>query len=299
MKQLLIVWFKHSIIGKLLYTIYQFLLVLFFRNSIKEFCTLVEVKWHIPSIDLLKTIYFNYRCVNYKDALKMPIYIYKNTILQSLTGHIEFDCLVTSGIVKWGYDYGFRANGKTRIRIEGRIIFKGKSYFSMASNIAVFKYGTLIMGEDTAVWENCLLYCAEKIEIDRGGKITYQSSIMDTDFHYMVNLNDRSIKKCTKPIYIGKYVWVGNRASIKKGAYIPDYTIIASSYTVVSKNYSNIPAFSILGGCPAKVIGSGYVRTWANEKQTISRMEEWFINNIDDKKFFIPENENIEEYYKI
>ncbi len=239
------------------------------------------------------------RCVDSTIAWKMPVYVYENTSLQSLTGKISFDCVATSGMVRWGYDYGFRANGKTRIRIDGNVKFKGKCYFSMSSNVAVFPYGTLIMGENTAIWENCLIYCADRIEIDKGAKITYQTSIMDTDFHYMVNIRDRNIKSRTKPIYIGKYVWVGNRASIKKGAFLPDYTIIASSYSVVSKDYSNIPPYSIIGGCPAKVLATGFVRTWANEKMVIKRMNEWFSSHGDNESFYIPDSENIEDYFKL
>lgn len=58
----------------------------------------------------------------------------------------------------------------------------------------------------------------------------------------------------TKPeaIYVGNDVWFGRRVMVMPGVHIGDGCIIAAG-AVVTKD---IPAFSIAGGVPAKVIGS-------------------------------------------
>lgn len=52
------------------------------------------------------------------------------------------------------------------------------------------------------------------------------------------------------PIRIGKNVWVGDKVTILSGVTIGDCAIIAAN-AVVTKN---VPAYSIVAGCPAKVI---------------------------------------------
>ena len=48
---------------------------------------------------------------------------------------------------------------------------------------------------------------------------------------------------------------------INKGTRIPDNIIIASK-SLCNKDYSNVPAFSVLAGMPAKVVASDRQRIW-------------------------------------
>lgn len=53
-----------------------------------------------------------------------------------------------------------------------------------------------------------------------------------------------------KPIKIGKRVWIGAHATILSGVTVGDNSIIAAG-AVVTKD---VPANSVVGGVPAKVI---------------------------------------------
>jgi len=52
------------------------------------------------------------------------------------------------------------------------------------------------------------------------------------------------------PIVIGNNVWIGDKATILSGVTIGDGAIVAAN-SVVTKN---VPAYSIVAGCPAKII---------------------------------------------
>ena len=54
------------------------------------------------------------------------------------------------------------------------------------------------------------------------------------------------------PIYVGNDVWLGRRVMVMPGVHIGDGCIVAAGAVVVK----DMPAFSIVGGVPAKVIGS-------------------------------------------
>jgi acetyltransferase-like isoleucine patch superfamily enzyme len=53
------------------------------------------------------------------------------------------------------------------------------------------------------------------------------------------------------PIKIGNDVWIGTRAIIMDGITIADGAIVAAGAIVVN----NVPAYAIVGGIPAKVLG--------------------------------------------
>ena len=84
---------------------------------------------------------------------------------------------------------------------------------------------------------------------------------MDTDRHEIRNLNTGVISPSHKPIEIGDNVWIGNNVFINKGTRIPANIIIASK-SLCNKDYSNVPAFSVLAGMPAKVVASDKQKIW-------------------------------------
>lgn len=56
----------------------------------------------------------------------------------------------------------------------------------------------------------------------------------------------------SKPIYVGDDVWLGRRVMVMPGVRIGEHSIAAAG-SVVTKD---VPPFSIVGGVPAKIIGS-------------------------------------------
>lgn len=278
-----IIW---SFLGRLIRSILKVEII--FNKSLNDYLAYLEMIWHFDSPDFFKSLYFNFRVCSIKQARICPIYIYGKTRLWSLSGHAFFDDeTVKSGLVKWGYVWGYRSNGTTIIRLEGNIYFRGRCLLAQASDIAVFKGATLIVGEDAQILENSLIYCSNSIKIGKNFSFTFQSSMMDTDFHYMLDINQGRIPQKAKPIIIGDNVWVGNRATIKKGVIIPDNTIIAASYSVLTKDYSAIPPYSILGGCPAKLLNSGFSRIWKNEMDNMYLFDKYFDENPDDVFLYI------------
>jgi acetyltransferase-like isoleucine patch superfamily enzyme len=62
--------------------------------------------------------------------------------------------------------------------------------------------------------------------------------------------NERQITRITKPIMVGKGVWIGSFAIILGGVTIGDHAVIGAGAVVTR----NIPAYSVAVGVPAKVI---------------------------------------------
>lgn len=99
---------------------------------------------------------------------------------------------------------------------------------------------------NTAIVSDSLVFIDEYANIGAG------TCIYDTDFHslnYEVRLNgDTDIR--TKPVHIGKYVFIGGHSIILKGVTIGDGAVVGAG-SVVTKD---IPSGEIWGGNPAKFI---------------------------------------------
>lgn len=116
------------------------------------------------------------------------------------------------------------------------------------AKIYINKNAKLILGSGY-INHNINLSCFERIEIGEGVVISENVTIRDSDDYEIIGNN----KSITQPIKIGNHVWVGMNVTILKGVTIGDGAIIAAG-AVVNKD---VPANTLVGGVPAKVIKTG------------------------------------------
>lgn len=58
----------------------------------------------------------------------------------------------------------------------------------------------------------------------------------------------------------------------KKGTKTPDYLIVASANALLTKDYTSLPPYSVIGGSPAKLLKSGVRRIYnSNMEQKINQ----------------------------
>ena len=81
----------------------------------------------------------------------------------------------------------------------------------------------------------------------------------------MINGN---VKKRTSPVTLGKNNWIANRVSIMQGCKTNDYLIVASN-SLLNKDYTNLPLFSMIGGTPAKLCATNVYRVLDKEEKKI------------------------------
>jgi acetyltransferase-like isoleucine patch superfamily enzyme len=116
--------------------------------------------------------------------------------------------------------------------------------------------GAFSMGCNSYIGEYSIIGCNEKIAIGRDVMIAQSVSIRDTDHVYEqidIPMNQQGI--ITAPVIIDDNVWIGHGATILKGVHIGTGAIVAAGAVVTR----NVEPFSIVGGVPAKKIGSRLV----------------------------------------
>ncbi len=242
---------------------------------------------------LLKTIYINLRSLPLKQAIKRPIYVYGNVKLDSLYGDIEIQGKITRGMIKIGLPVNGAAidTKKTHFLNNGKITFKGKVNICNGGSINN-RGGNLILGNGVIIGENVRIVCTHHIEINEGTRIAHESQIMDSNFHFIINTDSQSTSTANGKIIIGKYCWIGNRSTIQKGTVLPDYTIAASN-TLLNKDYSEIPQYSLIGGMPAKFIKSGLRRVFNIHNERM--LKKYFKEHGNDATFTY-EGEDINKF---
>lgn len=242
-------------------------------------------------IDILKTIFFNFKSLPFKQAIKFPIFIYSDTKLISIGKiHIDSDD-IHKGMIRIG-KRNFFAGFKTQFINSGEIHFQGK--FLIESGTCINNCGKIILGKESRFCERCNILIVNKLTIKDSTQIAFETVIMDTDFHTIVNTTKGTVKKSYGEIYIGSYNWIGNRCMIKKGTITDDYTIV-SSLSMLNKNYQNEHKYPLIAGCPAKIISYGWRRIYNNDN---NKMINTFFKNTQINSYTIenPENINWDEY---
>jgi acetyltransferase-like isoleucine patch superfamily enzyme len=147
------------------------------------------------------------------------------------------------------YIYG---NNNELIIKDGVFCMNTEFYFEDSGNIIKVGSKTLIHGAHIAITEpnhtisigeHCLL--SKNIEIRNG------------DSHSIYDLTSGKRINFASDVFISDHVWIGANATLLKGSYISNNSVVANSALVTSKF---LEPNSIIGGFPAKVIKKGV--TW-------------------------------------
>ena len=125
----------------------------------------------------------------------------------------------------------------------GSINVSGQFTLYEGSNIHIHKGGVLSLAGGY-MSENASIVCENSISIGCGCAIAPGVVIRDCDSHLIEG------SPTSKPISIGKHVWIGTNAIILKGITIGDGSVIGAG-SVVTKD---VPAACVAVGNPAKVV---------------------------------------------
>lgn len=209
----------------------------------------------IPFIlGLPKTIYLNFKLLDFRTAIKLPIVVANNVVLSELSGTIEIKKEARFGMIKIGFGNIGIFNQKTSvssIQLRGRIIFKGSAIIGYGSRLAIL--GDVIFGENFNITAESQVICNKRIVFGDNVLISWDTLIMDTDFHNIYDEGGNIINP-DKEVVIGNKVWVGCRTTILKGSRIGENTVIAANSCISGQiEGSN----KIIGGNPVRTLKTG------------------------------------------
>lgn len=203
-------------------------------------------------ISMPKTIYFNFKYLSVKDAIKLPILVSNRVFLEIVGGKILIDGPVKFRMIKIGFSepglFDYKKNRSVWSN-KGTIIFKGNASLGSGRKIAIDREsGKIIFGENFTITANTQIWSRNRIEFGKNNLISWDNIIMDTDSHKIYDKVSDNLLNIDKEIKIGDNVWIGCRCTILKGTIIGDDTVIGAN-SMVNGNYSKYNNV-IIGGNP-------------------------------------------------
>lgn len=254
-----------------------------FADNIKKLF-FSDINWH-------KTIMFNFRMLPFKKALFLPIVLYGKIDIRQCTGCIELQSEKLSfGQWKIGQNFCF-VNGMytcynyTYMAIAGLLKLGDKGRISNGCHISVQENAVLSLGDDFYISANARVGCYEEIMIGNRTRISWNTQIYDTDFHYVL-LDNGMVRRRNKPVKIGNSVWIGHDVTINKGTNIGDWCIV-SSLSLLNKNYGINHA--LIAGIPATIKKEGVMRIFGDAEYELNA---YFCNNPNSKDYYLQEYED-------
>lgn len=113
--------------------------------------------------------------------------------------------------------------------------------------------GVITFGKGSYCGEYCVFGSNSFIKLGKNVMIAAAVTIRDTDHKYQdisKPMNQQGIY--SEAVIVQDDVWIGHGATILKGVHVGTGVIIAAGAVVTT----NVPNYSIMGGVPARIIGS-------------------------------------------
>ncbi len=216
-----------------------------------------------PRINLLATIYFCFKMLPFRQAVRLPVVFYNRVRFVNCRGNVSFlSDVVRFKMVQVGaHGSDMFSNLRTTIDLRGGVVFKGDGIrIGYGSLLRVEEGGVIEFAEGSIIGARNMVFCCKSIRFDQNCLFSWDCQILDSDTHSLRDLTTGEINPKTQSIIIGKDCWIGNHVIINKGTVLPEGTIV-SSMSLLNKDYSAfINENSIIGGIPAKLLKEHIVR---------------------------------------
>jgi acetyltransferase-like isoleucine patch superfamily enzyme len=240
--------------------------------------------------NIFKTVYYNFRCLPFKQAIRLPVWIGKNVKIQKM-GKIILQGKIQPVMVEIGLR---NTHGK----------YKAKGYFSNDGVIKVKEHfridtGGVFINSSNIYVHNNVFASDSYIDIHNGNLIIGNGTrlaagvtIMNDDSHFIMDTKTGKVNRCFSDIVIGDYCWLGRNVFIAKNTVLPNYTIV-SAYTVVNKDFSEASQNIVIAGSPAKVVATNKRRIFNLGKQ--EQIKKQFLETQEKHIFIDLETNDIEQ----
>lgn len=228
------------------------------------------IKGHFFEINWLKTLWFNLKAFPLRLAIRVPILISWNVKVRKV-GHIEILDPVTPGMISIGVikitPWESNADQIT-FSNEGKLTFGGRAKIHPGVRLAVLPNAQLTLGERTMLGCRCRVICARSITLGHDVRLSWDSQLFDTDFHFLTNQQTGHTHQRQRDVVIGDNVFIGNRCTIGKGTILPDGAIVSCCSRLIG-DYSASGPQPLIKGNPAQVVATGYTITsgWYPEQE--------------------------------
>ena len=235
------------------------------------------------SIDIINTFRINIIHLPFKHGRKFPILLFKSSLHLLDNAYVKLDMpdeMVRFGMIKIGCRYSKNVMKSHGVQIDlkngGGIIFHGSCLIGNGSNVITRKGGQIVFGRNVSINGNFSICSFDKIVIGDNLSCSWGVSIYDTDFHETIDATTGTQLEMAKPVFIGNNCWLCQKCTILKGAVLRDWTTVGA-LALVNRDFSALPANSVVAGVPAKVLSKQMYRK--DKKIICFAKGSWYITS--------------------
>lgn len=208
---------------------------------------------------LLPSLWFNFKYLPLKQAVKLPILVYKPHFLR-LKGTVVIETPdLHFGMIRLGFfTSAVYPNAGITLRIEGKLVFQGKCHIGNDCTVICGKKGKIVFGDDFRVTGGLKLVSQCGINFGKHTLFGWGNVVIDTNFHPLYDMEKEKFKKAFGPITIGDNNWFGMNCLIMPGVITPEHCIFGAR-TVVTRGGQYEP-YCVHGGSPIRVLSRNVMR---------------------------------------
>ena len=235
--------------------------------KIKVFFNVLKILF---KVNIIKTVYFNFKCLPLKQSLKLPFHFYGSTNFESLEGKIILNPeTIHFGMISFGgsHERVVSSKNSTRLLIKGEVVFKGFSKFGKGVNLVIWKNGKVVFGTNFSVGSNSNIISYKNILFGNNCLISWQCDFYDTDFHFIENIHNKEVNDNCGDLIIRNNVWFGARCIVLKNTIIPSNCIVGAKSLCKGNLLKKYGENIILGGNPAVLIKKDYAYIFDKKKE--------------------------------
>ena len=266
------------------------------KKIIRGFYILLRL---LVRLNLTKTLYINFKTQSFRDAIKFPIFVYGRLKILSLKGKLIIEAPMKTGMIKIGYKYIDLFPTSllpSQLNIVGKLIVKGNLIIGGGVHLNVErKYSIMAFGENCTIGGGSFVKSTYNIVCGHNVQITGECIILDSEMHYVRNIETGIIQKNFGEILIGNNCWINQRTVIAKNTIIPEFTIVVRN-SYLNKDYTTYGTNLLLCGTPALPKKSKVQRIFNSKKESelelIFRESENNSYVIEDKGIMINDRNN-------
>jgi acetyltransferase-like isoleucine patch superfamily enzyme len=208
---------------------------------------------------LPKTLRFNLKYLPLTQALLLPVLVCHRVHFDRLCGTVRVPVSCRTGTIRLGFgEVGIFDRERLRSvwRVEGEVVFQGRTRLGHGTKISVDSGGVLTFGDGFVITAESAIVCRKAITFGKDVLVSWDVQVMDTDWHCITN-EEGTVLNPDSEILVGDHVWIGSRVLLMKGVRIArDSVIAAGSVVTPGAHHPNV----ILAGVPAREIRQGI--TW-------------------------------------
>lgn len=205
---------------------------------------------------LLSSIFFCLKYLPLKQAIRIPIFIYKP----------DYQCIKGKVIIETPHLYmgmirlGLRStclfpNNGIMWNVEGKIVFKGTCTIGNDSYILCGDKGNIVFGENFIATGGFRICSFKKMCFGNNVLIGWGSTFLDTDFHPLYDIAKEEYKKGYGDVIIGESNWFASYCTVLHSVITPNNCVFGAR-SLVSHKLDFQPS-SLYAGNPIKLIRQG------------------------------------------